>query len=138
MVGLNINTLKIGERASFSKTITESDVYLFAGVTGDVNPAHLNEEYAKQTIFKSRIAHGILTAGLISAVIGVQLPGPGTIYASQTLNFLAPVHIGDTITATVEIIEVFSEKNRVTLKTYCINQDGIIVTTGEAKVLPPK
>ncbi|WP_411680556.1 MaoC family dehydratase [Clostridium thailandense] len=138
MKGLKINELSVGQTASFSKTITESDVYLFAGVTGDINPAHLNEDYAKNTFFKGRIAHGMLSAGLISAVIGVQLPGPGAIYASQTLKFLAPVHFGDTITATVEIQEIYPEKNRVVLKTYCTNQNDVMVTSGEAVVLPQK
>lgn len=138
MTGLKINELTIGQKASFSKTITETDVYLFAGISGDINPAHLNEAYAKDTTFKGRIAHGILTAALISAVLGVQLPGPGTVYASQTLKFLAPVHFGDTITATAEVQEIFLKKNRVTLKTYCTNQDDIIITIGEAVVLPPK
>ena len=95
MVGLSIDQLSIGQSASFSKTISESDVYMFAGVTGDVNPAHINESYANATPFKTRIAHGMLSAGLISAVLGTQLPGPGSIYAAQTLRFTAPVHIGD-------------------------------------------
>lgn len=138
MTGLKISELQLGQKAVFTKTITETDVYLFAGISGDINPAHLNEDYAKNTLFKGRIAHGMLTASLISAVIGVQLPGPGTIYSSQTLNFLAPVRFGDTITATVEIKEIFPQKNRVSLKTYCTNQDGIVVTTGEALVLPQK
>ncbi|MBV7276742.1 MaoC family dehydratase [Clostridium sp. PL3] len=138
MKGLKINELSVGQTASFSKTITESDVYLFAGVTGDINPAHLNEDYAKNTFFKGRIAHGMLSAGLISAVIGVQLPGPGAIYASQTLKFLAPVRFGDTITAAVEIQEIYPEKNRVVLKTYCTNQNDVMVTSGEAVVLPQK
>ncbi|MEL7647730.1 MAG: MaoC family dehydratase [Sedimentibacter sp.] len=138
MLGFKISELTIGQKASFTKTISETDVYLFAGISGDINPAHLNEDYAKNTFFKGRIAHGMLSASLISAVIGVQLPGPGTIYSSQTLNFLAPVHFGDTITATAEIDEIFPEKNRVSLKTYCINQDGTVVTKGEALVLPRK
>ncbi|HHV26044.1 MAG TPA: MaoC family dehydratase [Tissierellia bacterium] len=138
MTGLKINELKLGQKSSFSKTITETDVYLFAGISGDINPAHLNESYAKGTFFEGRIAHGMLTGALISAVLGVHLPGPGTVYVSQTLNFLAPVRFGDTITATVEIKEIILEKNRVILKTYCTNQDGDIVTTGEAIVLPPK
>lgn len=138
MLGLKINELTVGQKASFTKTITETDVYLFAGISGDINPAHLNESFAKDTFFKGRIAHGMLSASLISAVIGVQLPGPGTIYSQQTLNFLAPVRFGDTITATVEVIEIFPDKNRVSLKTYCTNQDGIIVTAGEALVLPTK
>ena len=106
MTGLSIDQLSIGQRATFSKTISESDVYLFAGVTGDVNPAHINESYASETHFKTRIAHGMLSAGLISAVLGTQLPGPGSIYLSQTLQFIAPVHIGDTITAIPENFEI--------------------------------
>ncbi len=133
-----INDLKIGQKSSFTKSITETDVYLFAGISGDINPAHINEEYAKNTFFKHRIAHGILSGALISAVIGVQLPGPGTIYESQSLRFLAPVYFGDTITSTVEVKEVLEEKNRVVLTTFCTNQSGIVVTTGEAVALPPK
>lgn len=138
MIGLKINELTVDQKSTYSKTITETDVYLFAGISGDINPAHLNEEYAKETFFKGRIAHGILTGGLISAVLGVQLPGPGTVYISQTLNFLAPVRFGDTITATAKVKEIFLDKNRVTLETYCTNQDGVMVTTGEAVVLPPR
>lgn len=138
MTGLKIDKLTIGQKALYSKTITETDVYLFAGISGDINPAHVNDEYAKNTAFKGRIAHGILTASFISAVIGMQLPGPGTIYVSQTLKFLAPVHFGDTITASVEIKEIIKEKNRVILSTCCKNQDDVIVLTGEAVVLPPK
>mgnify|MGYP000870012101 FL=1 len=138
MTAFTINDLKIGQKSSFTKSITETDVYLFAGISGDINPAHINEEYAKGTFFKKRIAHGILSGALISAVIGVQLPGPGTIYASQSLNFLAPVYFGDTITSTVEVKEVLKEKNRAVLTTVCTNQNGIVVTKGEAIVLPPK
>lgn len=138
MTAFTINELAIGQKKSFAKTITESDVYLFAGISGDVNPAHINEEYAKETSFGHRIAHGILSSGLISAVIGVQLPGPGTIYVSQSLNFLAPVYIGDTITATVEVKEIIKDRNRALLTTCCTNQQGIIVIKGEAVVLPPK
>ena len=133
-----INEINVGDRAEFSKTISESDVYLYAGVTGDFNPAHTNEEYAKDTFFKTRIAHGMLSAGLISTVLGNELPGPGSVYISQELNFLAPVHLGDTVTAQAEVIEVLSEKNRVKLKTTCMNQDGITVLDGEAIVNPPK
>lgn len=138
MNGLNISELTVGQKASFSKTITETDVYLFAGVSGDINPAHVNEEYSKNTFFKGRIVHGMLSASLISAVIGMQLPGLGTIYSSQTLKFTAPVRFGDTITANAEVAEILTEKNRVILKTYCTNQDGVVVMTGEAVVLPPK
>ena len=113
-------------------------MYLYAGVTGDFNPAHTNEEYAKDTFFKTRIAHGMLSAGLISTVLGNELPGPGSVYISQELNFLAPVHLGDTVTAQAEVIEVLSEKNRVKLKTTCMNQDGITVLDGEAIVSTPK
>lgn len=138
MTGYTIDDLKVGQKSSFTKSITETDVYLFAGISGDINPAHINAEYAKGTFFKKRIAHGILSGALISAVIGVQLPGPGTIYASQSLNFLAPVYFGDTITSTVEVKEIIKEKNRAILTTLCTNQDGVVVTKGEAIVLPPK
>ena len=128
----------VGQTASVSRTISESDVYLFAGITGDVNPAHTNEEYAKKTHFKTRIAHGMLSAGLVSAVLGMHLPGPGTIYTGQTLKFLAPVHIGDTITATAEIKSLDLERNRVVLTTTCTNQEGTLVLSGEATALLPK
>jgi len=137
MSGLSIALLTIGQSASFSKTITESDIYLFAGVTGDFNPVHVNEEYAKKARFGSRIAHGMLSAGLISAVIGMQLPGPGTIYLGQKLKFLAPVHIGDTVTAAITVDSVEQEKNRVVLHTVCTNQEGKVIASGEALVMPP-
>ena len=100
MIGKTFDELNIGDQAHFSKTVTDADIYLFAGVTGDMNPAHINEAYAKETFFKTRIAHGMLSAGFISAVIGMRLPGPGTVYMHQSLDFLAPVYIGDTVTAT--------------------------------------
>jgi 3-hydroxybutyryl-CoA dehydratase len=106
-------------------------------VSGDFNPAHINEPYAQGTFFKTRIAHGMLCAGFISAVIAMKLPGPGTIYIRQELNFRAPVRIGDTVTARVEVIEKL-EKNRVKLKTTCVNQEGTLVLDGEAVVSPPK
>ena len=138
MNGFTIDQLKMGQTASFSKTITEYDVYTFAGVTGDLNPAHINEEFARQTQFHGRIAHGMLSAGLISAVIGMQLPGPGTIYLGQELSFRSPVHIGDTITATVTVRSLNLERNRAELDTVCTNQDGIQVVIGSAKIMPPK
>ena len=138
MIGKTVKELKIGDRAEFTKTISESDVYLYAGVTGDLNPAHINEEYAKQTFFKTRIAHGLLSAGLLSTVLGNELPGPGSVYIRQELNFLAPVHMGDTVTARAEVTEILSEENRVKLKTSCINQNGVTVLDGEAVVSPPK
>lgn len=137
MKGKTIKEIKIGDKASIAKTITEGDVYLFAGITGDQNPAHINEEVAKNTIFKGRIAHGMLSAGLISAVLGMQLPGPGTIYMGQDLKFTAPVRFGDTITAQVEVIEIVKEKI-VKLKTTCTNQEGAFVVEGTAIVMPPK
>jgi len=138
MIGKTIDQLRIGDAAEFGKTISESDIYLYAGVTGDFNPAHLNEVYAQKTYFKTRIAQGMLTAGFISGLLGVSLPGPGTIYIRQELDFLAPVHIGDTITARVEIIEIMDQKNRVTARTTCVNQDGTLVLEGRAIVSPPK
>ena len=138
MIGKTIGELKIGDTAEFAKTVSESDIYLYAGITGDFNPAHINEDYAKNTFFKTRIAHGMLSAGFISTVIGTKLPGTGSIYVKQDLRFLAPVRIGDTITARVEIIEIIAEKKRVRLKTTCINQEGIQVLDGEAVVSPPK
>lgn len=138
MTGLSIDQLSLGQSAAFSKTISESDIYMFAGVTGDVNPAHINEAYAQGTAFKTRIAHGMLSAGLVSAVLGTQLPGPGSIYVSQTIQFTAPVHIGDTITATATIKGIVKERNRVVMDTVCSNQDGVVVLRGEATLLPPK
>ncbi len=138
MTGKTIEQIKVGDTAAFSKTVSESDVYLYAGITGDLNPAHINETYAKDTFFKTRIAHGMLTAGFISRILGMQLPGPGTIYMRQSLNFLAPVRFGETITALVEVMEVIAGKNRVRLKTTCTNQEGTVVLDGEAMVSPPK
>ncbi len=137
MIGKTIDEMHIGDSAEFTKTVTETDVYLYAGVTGDLNPAHINETFAKGTIFKGRIVHGMLSAGLISAVFGVSLPGAGTIYVSQSLEFKRPVRISDTITARVEVIEKFTERNRVKFRTTCVNQDGKIVVDGEAIVMPP-
>ena len=138
MIGLTIDQLSVGQSAEFSKTVTEADIVAFAGITGDLNPAHINEEFAKKTFFKTRIAHGMLSAGFISAVIGTRLPGPGAIYLKQELSFLAPVKIGDTVTARVEITELHTEKGRLKLKTTCTNQDGTAVLDGEAYVLAPK
>jgi 3-hydroxybutyryl-CoA dehydratase len=138
ITGKSIERLQVGDAAEFAKTVTETDIYLYAGITGDFNPAHVNEVYAKNTFFKTRIAHGMLTAGFISAIIANELPGPGTIYLKQDLSFLAPVRIGDTITGRVEILEIIAEKNRVRLKTTCSNQDGVVVLSGEGLVSPPK
>ena len=133
-----IDTINLGDSASVSKTVSETDVYLFAGITGDLNPAHTNEVASSQTMFKGRIAHGMLSAGFISAVLGMYLPGPGTIYLAQELKFTKPVRIGDTVTATATVIEKDEAKNRLKLETICTNQDGDIVIKGVATVMPPK
>ena len=128
---------EVGQSADMTRVVTGEDILLFAEVTGDRNPVHISEEFAAKTRFGERIAHGILTAGLISAVIGMKLPGPGCLYLSQTLSFLAPVRIGDEITARAEIIEVISGK-RLKLKTQCINQRKEVVLEGEAVVALPR
>lgn len=138
MNGKTIDEIKVGDTAEFAKTISEHDIYQYAGITGDFNPAHINEVFASKTFFKTRIAHGMLSAGFISNVLGNQLPGPGAIYIKQELNFTAPVRIGDTITAVVTVIDVNTDKNRVTIKTQCVNQDGAVVIDGEAMLSPTK
>ncbi len=138
MIGKTIDELRVGQSAQFSKTISESDVYLFAGITGDFNPAHVDEEYAGKTFFETRVAHGMLTASFISTIIGTMLPGPGSIYVSQEVNFLVPVKIGDTITTTAEVTELLTEKKHVRLKTYCTNQEGTVVIDGQAVVSTPR
>jgi len=134
--GMFFEDLVGGQSASFGKTITEADIVLFAAVTGDTNPMHLNAEYAKDSIFGERIAHGMLAAGLITKVLGTQLPGPGTIYMSQSLKFRAPVRIGQTVTATVEVLALHPEKHRATLRTVC-TVAGEPVLEGEAFVSVP-
>jgi 3-hydroxybutyryl-CoA dehydratase len=135
-LGKKIDDLYIGQKASLERQITESDVMAFARITGDFNPVHVDAQFASQTRFKERIAHGMLTASLISAVIGTILPGPGNIYVSQTLEFKAPVKFGDKIKAEVEIIEKISNRNRIRLKTTCTNNDNVIVLVGEAVIMP--
>jgi 3-hydroxybutyryl-CoA dehydratase len=136
--GKSIDELKVGDSAQFSKTITETDINDFAKLTGDFNPVHLDQAYAEKTIFKGRIAHGLLSVGLLSSILGNILPGHGTIYLSQEVKFLAPVRIEDTITARVEVIELVQEKNRAKFRTTCINQDGKIVVDGIAWAMPPR
>lgn len=138
MNGKSIDEIAVGDWAEVAKTISESDIYTYAGVTGDFNPAHVNEQYARGTFFKRRIAHGMLSAGLISTVLGTHLPGPGAVYLSQELKFTAPVYIGDTITARAEALEVKADKNRVILKTICTNQEGVVVIEGTALMSPMK
>ena len=127
--------LKVGMKDSVAKIITGEYIDKFADISLDRNPVHLDEEYAAKTMFKKRISHGILVSGLISAVLGTKLPGEGAIYMGQELKFMAPVYIGDEITATVEIVELVPEKNRVICSTICTNQDGKQVIVGKATLL---
>ena len=137
-IGKSIDEMKIGDSAQIVKTITEGDIELFARATGDFNPVHLDAAYAEKTMFKGRIAHGLLSVGFFSTILGNILPGHGTIYLSQEVKFLAPVRIGDTITAKVEVIELIPEKNRARFRTSCVNQDGKLVVDGIAWTMPPK
>jgi acyl dehydratase len=125
----------IGATASITKTIGNDEIAAFAAVSGDVNPMHLSAEFARRTRFRRPIAHGMLTASLISAVIGTKLPGPGSIWVSQTLNFRRPVFPGDTITTSATVTAVRGDQPLVTLKTQCANQDGRVVLDGEALIL---
>lgn len=136
MAGLFFEDLSVGQSASFAKTITDADILLFSAVSGDTNPVHLNAEYAAGTMFGQRVAHGMLSAGLISAVLGTRLPGPGTVYLAQNLKFRAPVKIGDTVTATATVTVLDAAKNRVTLATVC-TVGGKPVIEGEASVMVP-
>jgi len=135
MDGIAFEDMHIGQTASVGKTVTEADILLFAAVSLDTNPVHMNAEAAAASIFKERVAHGMLSAGLISAVLGTRLPGPGTIYLAQTLQFRRPVKIGDTVTATAEVTALDPEKKRAILKTTC-TVSGKIVIEGEATVMP--
>jgi 3-hydroxybutyryl-CoA dehydratase len=137
MQGLFLEDLRVGQQAMFGRTVTDADIAGFAGVSGDTNPIHLHDGYAKGTRFGQRIAHGMLGAGYISAVIGTKLPGPGAVYISQTLNFMAPVLVGDTITAVATIAAIDDKRRRVTLKTQCLNGDKVVID-GEAVVLVPR
>lgn len=126
--------IKMGQSAEVNHEITEEDIQVFGKLSGDYNPVHFDQEWAEKTMFKGRIAHGVLTAAFISTVIGMNLPGPGTVYMSQSMRFMGPVRIGDTITARVEVISLNDEKQRVTLKTTCTNQKDKVVLDGEALV----
>lgn len=130
-----IDEIHVGDVAEMAKTVTETDIALFAGVTGDFNPVHIDQVAAEQSMFKGRIAHGMLSAGFISAVLGMRLPGTGSIYLSQSLRFTKPVRVGDTVTARVEVLEVLATKRRVRLATTCRNQKGETVVDGEAVVM---
>ena len=131
-------TLEIGIKASRTKTITTDDIELFAQATEDHNPLHLDDAYAATTVFKRRVAHGMLTASVISAVLANDLPGPGTIYLGQNLEFKAPVYPGDEIRATVELVKYREDKRIATFRTTCANQDGKLVLDGEATVIAPE
>ncbi len=135
---MRLEDIVVGQSAEFGKTITEADVALFAGITGDFNPVHVDAVAAARSRFGGRIAHGMLSAGLISATLASRLPGPGSIYLTQTLRFTAPVRIGDTVTARVIVVEIIAPKRRVRLSTVCRNQDGLTVLDGEATVLVPE
>jgi acyl dehydratase len=137
-VGKSFEELKIGEEASFSKTITEADVYLFAGISGDFNPLHVNEEYAKRTPFKTRIAHGALPQSLAAPVLGMKLPGLGTVALEITCRFKAPTYFGDTITAKARVMEKIEDKRWVRMKLIWTNQREETVAEGDALVMPPK
>lgn len=127
-------TIHVGQRASMRKTITEADVVLYAAISGDQNPVHIDEIAARDSRFGRRIAHGMLAAGLISAVLGMRLPGNGTVYLKQTLNFRKPIYINDTVTTTVEVTHIREDKPIATLATTVTNQDGEVVVDGESLV----
>ncbi len=124
----------IGTRATRTRKITEADLLSFADLSGDHNPVHMDAEYAAHSPFGERIVHGLLTGALVSAILGNDLPGPGSIYLGQTLKFLAPVHIDDTVTASVEVVSTREDKRLVILRTDCTNQQGALVLTGEATI----
>ena len=138
MKGKTIREIRIGDSESYERTVTETDVVLFGGISGDLNPAHFNEVYAKDTMFKGRIVHGMLTASYFSTILGTLLPGPGTIYLGQELKFTKPVHIQDTIKAVATVTEIIEEKNIIKLETIAYNQAGDVVVKGIATVMPPK
>lgn len=135
--GKSIDEIEIGESASFSKTISESDIYLFAGITGDFNPMHVNEEFAKDTPFKGRVAHGGIAMCLIAPVLGMKLPGMGTIALSSFCRFRAPVFPGDTVTATATVAEIDRVNNKVKMDCLWTKQGGVVVADGESTVMPP-
>lgn len=136
LTGYCLEDLSIGMKGVYARTITETDIVMFAGISGDTNPMHLNEEYARETPFKGRIAHGMLSACFITTVLGTRLPGPGCIYMSQNLRFKSPVRIGETVTTTVTVTDIIPEKRRVALSTICTVL-GKPVIEGDALVMVP-
>ncbi len=137
MIKKKFEEIRMGEKASFGKTVTEADVFAFAGITGDFNPIHVNVEFAKESLFKKRVAHGMLTASLVDQTL-TNLGGLGTIHLSETVKFLAPVFIGDTVTVVSEVVAKDEAKNRMTVKSTITNQDGKVVLEGEALIMMPK
>lgn len=135
--GLRLEDITLGQSATMSRTVSEADILLFSGVSGDTNPVHLDAEFAASTMFGSRIAHGMLSAGYISAVFGTKLPGPGCIYLSQNLKFRAPVHIGDTVVTRVVVKEIRAERRRVLFATECRVGEKVVLD-GEAELLIPE
>lgn len=136
-MGKTIQEINIGDHASFTKTISETDVYLFAGISGDFNPMHVNEEYAKKTPFKTRIAHGALPSCLMAPVLGQKLPGLGTVAVQSSTRYLLPVYFGDTITAIGTVVQKDEDKNLVTMEFVWINQNNARIAVGDAIVMPP-
>lgn len=135
--GHYLEDMQVGMTAAYARTVTEADIVLFCGISGDTNPVHLDHEFAKNTIFKGRIAHGMLTASFISTVLGTKLPGPGCVYVSQSLKFRAPVHIGQTVTARVTVRKVEPVRGRVTVETVCYVGD-VLVIDGDAELVVPR
>ena len=135
--GYYFEDLEVGMQDIFAKTVTDADIITFAGISGDTNPVHLNHEFASETIFEGRIAHGMLTASFVSTVIGTKLPGPGCIYVSQSLRFKAPVRTGDTVSAICTVEKLIPEKKFIEMKTIC-TVDGKVVIDGEATIMVPK
>ena len=135
--GLYLEDLDVGMSATYAKTVSEADIVLFAGISGDSNPVHVDDDYARDTMFKGRIAHGMLTASFISAVLGTRLPGPGCIYLSQNLRFKAPVRIGDTVRAVVEVTGIDRDRARITVSTRCTVGDRTVID-GEAVLMVPR
>jgi 3-hydroxybutyryl-CoA dehydratase len=137
MIKKRFEDIQVGDKATFSKTMTESDIFAFSAITGDFNPIHVNVEFAKESIFKQRVVHGMLTAGLIDQTL-TNIGGAGNIHLSQFVKFTAPVHIGDTITVISEAVSKDANKNRVTVKSIVTNQEGKTVLEGEALIMIPR
>lgn len=138
LTGYTYEEIELGQTASFSKQVEEADIQMFSAVSGDVNPVHLDEEFAATTMFGGRIAHGMLTAGVISAALAMELPGPGCIYLGQTIRFSRPVKIGDRITVQLEVTAKRDDKKFISVSTEVINQDGQVVASGEAQLMPSR